>query len=164
MHESDPSAIETIVVFALDEPLYAFPLSRVERVIRAVEVSPLPQAPDVVLGVVNLQGQVIPVVDMCTRFGLPAFRMELNSRVIIVRTPKRLLAVAVRSVVDVRALAQAELAGAETVLPSLPYLRGVAKTAEGLTLIYDLDGFLSLEEARCLNEALAEEHGEDRVR
>ena len=68
MSAFEQTAPDQIVVFALDEPRYALPLSAVERVVRAVEITPLPKAPEIVLGVINMQGQVVPAVDIRKRF------------------------------------------------------------------------------------------------
>ena len=60
-----------IVVFALDDRRIALPLAAVERVVRAVEVTPLPKAPAVVLGAVNVQGNLVPVFHLRRRFRMP---------------------------------------------------------------------------------------------
>ena len=59
------------MVFTLDRQRYALPLSVVERVVRMIEITPVPHTPDIVLGVINAQGRVIPVVDIRRRFRLP---------------------------------------------------------------------------------------------
>ena len=60
-----------IVVFTLDEQRYALHLLAVERVVRAVEVTALPEAPEIVLGVVNVKGRIVPVINVRRRFRLP---------------------------------------------------------------------------------------------
>ena len=55
------------VVFRLDEQHYAVPLSVVERIVRMVDITPVPKTPEIVLGVINVQGSVIPVVDIRRR-------------------------------------------------------------------------------------------------
>lgn len=65
------------MVFVLDEQSYALYLPSVERVVRAVEVTPLPKAPDIVSGIINLRGKITPVVDL--RGSLSAFRNFLIS-------------------------------------------------------------------------------------
>src|SRR3989338_9303720 len=56
------------VVFRLDKQRYALPLAAVERVVRAVEVTPLPNAPPIVLGAIDFHGRVLPVLDVRRRF------------------------------------------------------------------------------------------------
>ena len=95
--EKDENDLKEILVFALGEPFFALYLSGVERVVRAVETTPLPKAPQFVAGVINMQGQVIPVVDIRPYFGLAAPEINQNNRFILVRTARRLLALVVDS-------------------------------------------------------------------
>jgi purine-binding chemotaxis protein CheW len=67
-------AMETphqLVVFTLGQQRYGLPLSSVERAARIVEITPLPNAPEIVLGVINVQGRLMPVVNLRHRFRLP---------------------------------------------------------------------------------------------
>jgi purine-binding chemotaxis protein CheW len=146
---------DQIVLFSLGEPRYALPLQSVLRIINVVEILPLPKALDIVSGVINVQGQVIPVIDVRKRFRLPPREMELDDRFIIALTGTRTVALAVDSVVGVRELAEGEIVDADQIIPSLEYIRGVAKLDDGLVLIYDLDKFLSIDEERALDVALS---------
>jgi len=152
------------VIFTLDERLYAVGLSAVSRVMHAVEITPLPKAPPIVIGVINLGGIIIPVVSIRRRFNLPERELELTDRLIIARASRcgaredegRLLAIVVDAVVGVRDLPAQETTAAETILPGLEHLEGVAKTDRGLVLIHDLGTFLSLEEEMALGAILPE--------
>ena len=144
-----------IVVFTLDEPRCALYLSEVERVVRAVEITPLPKAPEIVLGVINAQGRIIPVIDVRKRFRLPPHELRLDDQFIITRTPRRSVALAVDSVVGVREVADWEMVEAGQSLPFAEYIQGVAKIEDNIVLIYDLDQFLSLDEERLLDAALS---------
>jgi len=64
------------VVFHLDEQQYALKVSAVERVVHAVELTLLPEAPDIVLGIINIHGKIIPVVNISRRFHLPEKDIE----------------------------------------------------------------------------------------
>jgi purine-binding chemotaxis protein CheW len=146
-----------ILVFSLEERLCALPLSAVERVIRAVEITPLPKAPEIVQGVINVHGRIIPVVDVRTRFRLPARALDCDDRLIIAVTPGRAVALAADRVVGIRVIATEAMVVSERALPFAEYIRGVVKFEEDLALIYDLDGFLSLDEGRELDAALSGE-------
>lgn len=149
--------VEHLLVFSLDESRYALPLATVDRVVRAVEVTPLPKAPEIVLGVINAQGRVIPVVDVRRRFRLPTRELHLDDRFIIARTDRRLVALVSDDVAGVRELEPSTLASTKETLPFAGYLQGVAKLEDGLVLISDLDAFLSLDEERLLETALTGE-------
>jgi len=84
--EAASGLAEAWVLFVVDEQKYALPMWEVERIVRAVEVTPLPEAPSQVRGVVNVQGHVLPVIDLRLRFGRPARELRLEDHFIIART------------------------------------------------------------------------------
>ncbi|HEV2378168.1 MAG TPA: chemotaxis protein CheW [Terriglobia bacterium] len=150
------ASLKQLVPFNLDEWRCALDLWAVHRIIRVVEVTPLPNSPEIVLGVVNVQGEIIPVVNMRRRFGLPEGEAKLCEQMIIARTAKRAVALLVDSVGGVVERPTREVTEAGKIVPGTQYLEGVAKTDEGILLIHDLNTFLSLEEETQLNGALAE--------
>lgn len=146
---------DNIVLFTLDESRYALYLADVARVVRAVEITPLPKAPEIVLGVINWQGKIIPVVDIRKRFRLPARETGPDDRFIIARTARRQVALAADSVAGIRELTGQERISAAQEIPFAEYVKCVAKIDGGLVLIYDLERFLSLEEEQKLDAALS---------
>lgn len=145
---------DSLFVFTLDGQRYALPLPAVDRVVRMVAITPLPNAPDIVLGVVNFQGRVIPVINMRRRFHLPEREIALTDQLVVAHTARRPVALAADAVLDVIACPAQSLIAAEEVLPNIEYVEGVVKLADGLILIHDLDKFLSLEEENFLAQAL----------
>jgi purine-binding chemotaxis protein CheW len=146
-----------LVVFTLDEQRYALRLAAVERVVRAVEVTPLPKAPEIVLGMINAQGRIVPVVNVRKRFQLPEREIELNDQFIIARTSRRTVALVVDAVNDVVPCPEAQVVAAEKILPGLDPVEGVLKLSDGMILLHDLDRFLSLDEEQALAEAMKPE-------
>lgn len=145
---------DSLFVFTLDGQRYALPLPAVDRVVRMVAITPLPNAPDIVLGVVNFQGRVIPVINMRRRFCLPEREIALTDQLVVAHTARRPVALVADAVLDVIACPAQSLIAAEEVLPDIEYVEGVVKLADGLILIHDLDKFLSLEEENFLAQAL----------
>jgi purine-binding chemotaxis protein CheW len=143
-----------LVPFALDEQRFALALSSVERIVRVVDVTPLPSAPPIVLGIINVKGDVVPVYDPRRRFRLPEREIDLADQLMIARTSRQTVALLVDSVSGVLEIAEEEIAPAEKILPEIEYVRGVVKLQDGLVLIHDLEQFLSDEEERILDEAL----------
>lgn len=143
-----------IVVFALDGLQYALRLSAVERIERSAAVSPLPRAPEIILGVLNVRGRVIPVVDMRKRFRLFPRPVDARDHLILARTSRRPAALHVDEVRGVMNFGEDRLVSAQEILPHLPFVEGVVKTGEGIIFIHDLDKFLSLEEEGELSRAL----------
>lgn len=153
------SPAENLVVFALDSQPYALALSTVERAVRIVEITPLPQAPEIVFGVINLEGRIIPVMNIRRRFRLPERRPGLGDQLLIARTARRIVALVVdevRGVIECPAHAEIDPAA---IVPGLEYVAGVIKLSDSLLFIHDLDGFLSIEEEKALAAAINGEEG-----
>ena len=143
-----------LLAFSLDDHAYALHLRAVEQIVRIVEVTRLPDAPGIVAGVVNVRGQVIPIVDIRKRFLLPARDPDLSDQLIVARTSRRAVGLIADIVTGVVECDEAQVIAAEAIVPGLQYIKGVAKLKDGMLLIHDLDTFLSLEEDRLLRDAL----------
>lgn len=143
-----------IVVFNLDEQLFALKLSSVERTIRIAEITPLPEGPEIVLGVVNIQGKVIPVFNIRRRFRLPEREISLSDHFIIAHTSKRTVFLLVDSVSGIIEIPEQEIVLTEKVIPGMEYIEGVVKLENGMVLIHDLDRFLSFDEQEALDRAM----------
>ena len=112
--------------------------------------------PAFVVGVINVQGQITPVVVIRRRLGLPPREISPDDRFILARTSRRLVALVADSVEGVHELTDRESVSAEQVLPGAAYIHGLAKLGDNLVLICDLDQFLTFDDERKLVEALAE--------
>lgn len=143
-----------LVVFALDEQRYALRLAAVERVVRAVEITPLPRAPGIVLGMINAQGRIVPVVNVRKRFRRLEREVGLSDHFIIARTARRTVALVVDAVHEVLPCTEAQVVAAEKILPGLKHVEGVLKLPDGMIFVHDLDRFLSLDEEQALAEAM----------
>jgi len=147
--------MNTVIVFTVCDRRFGLPPGSVERVLRAVAVTPLPNAPGVVRGVIDLHGEIVPVVDLHLRYGLPTRDIALDDRLLVARTPTRKIAMLVETVTAVVELDPGDVVAVDAVVPRTEHLRAVARLPEGIVLIQDLDAFLSLEEERLLDDALA---------
>jgi purine-binding chemotaxis protein CheW len=150
------SGISRLVVFSLDDRRFAVALTAVKRVERIAAVTPLPKAPAIVAGIINFHGQVIPVVDIRSRFNLPSREPELNDHLLVMDTGRRTLAFIVDSAEGVIDASAVQYADRESVLPGLEYVKGVVKLEDGMVLIHDPETFLSLEEEHALDTVMRE--------
>lgn len=152
--ESEPTSTRLLVVFHLSNRRYAVDLAAVERVARIVDITPLPHAPEVVVGVIDVHGRVTPVVNVRKRLGLPERALSLSDRLLVARTAQRTVALVADAVSGVIAAPSERIAAAQTIVSGVKYLAGVLKLDDGLVLIHDLTRFLSLEEEAQLDIAL----------
>ena len=140
------------VSFVLEMQRFALPLQAVARVVRAAEITPLPLAPDVVAGALDVGGRVLPVFDLRRRLRLPGRPLRVEDQFIIAHTTHRQVAL----IVD-RALGLVDahpVADPATLAPNLRHLKGVLSLPDGLALITDVENFLSAEEDAALEKAL----------
>jgi len=145
-----------LVAFFLGDRRYALHLGAVERVIPPVDIIPLPKAPEIVLGLINLRGKIIPVLNVRRRFRVPERQIGLQDHFIIARTSRRVVALPVDSAGGVIEISGQEVTEASDILSGLEHVEGVVKLRDGMLLIHDLERFLSLEEEATLDRALRE--------
>jgi purine-binding chemotaxis protein CheW len=166
--ESGPSRAEAngpaLVVFALDDQRYALALTCVQRSIRVVAVTPLPGAPAIVMGVIDLGGVVIPVIDIRSRFGHPPRDVRLSDHLLVATTRHRTVALLVDETKGVIEASPESHAPGGDILPGLELVAGAVKLEDGLVLIHDLGRLLFLEEETAIDRALGISVGSTPVR
>ncbi len=143
-----------LLIFSLDTLKCALDLGTVERVIPAVKVSPLPNAPEAVLGIVNIRGRLIPVYDMRLRFNLIKKAVSPYDCLIFVRAGGRTAALIADMVEGVAACEEEDIVEPGEIVPGLDHIDGVAKLKDGVAFIHDVKKFLSIEEEKALDDAL----------
>jgi purine-binding chemotaxis protein CheW len=143
-----------VVVFTLDGRRYGVPAADVQEVVRAVLPTPVPGAPDVVEGVINLRGHIVPVFDLRRRFRLPRRDVTPTDHLIVVRFAERRAVLRVDRVDGLVRLAAADVEEAGGVVPGAEYISWLARLPEELVLVHDLRTFLSRREAEVLDAAL----------
>lgn len=148
-----------LVVFTLDDQQFALKLSSVQRIVRAVEVTHVPESPDYVLGVINVEGKIIPVVNSRRRLGLPERELELNDLFVIVQEGGMSLALVADEVRPVMELPETEFVTSAEVLPGSGFVQGMAKVDNGMILSLQIDKALSPEDRSRVLSAQAETSG-----
>ena len=143
-----------LLIFTLEGQRYALALATVERVIRPVEVTPLPKSPEIVPGIINIHGTIVPVFDVRKRFRLPEKEIGAGDQMIVARTSSRTVSFGVDGVDGLQEIPQEEIVPHGEIHPGLEYVEGVVKLADGMALIHDLERFLSADEGKKLDKAL----------
>ena len=144
------------IVFNLDDRRYALPLMMVDRVVRAAEVTPLPRAPVIVLGAINVRGRVLPVLNVRRRFGMPEREIAPADWFLLAHTDRRQVALAIDRSEGVVEYPEDDIDASTAIAPGLDPFPGVIRLDDGLVVIHDLDKFLSLDEMRALDDAVDE--------
>jgi purine-binding chemotaxis protein CheW len=133
------------VTFELDNETYGINVMQVQEVLREIEVAPVPGAPNYVIGIINLRGNVVSVIDARTRFGLASIERTGMSRIIVIEAHKQIIGVLVDSVAEVVDVKLDEIETAPNVGndESSRYIDGVVSWSDKLLILVDLDKLLS---------------------
>ena len=135
------------VTFRLDNETYGINVMQVQEVLRYTEIAPVPGAPSYVLGIINLRGNVVTVIDTRQRFGLDSASVTDNTRIVIIEADKQ-VGILVDSVAEVVYLRQSEVETAPNVgnEESAKFIQGVCNKNGELLILVELDKMMSEEE------------------
>lgn len=133
------------VTFKLENETYGVNVMQVQEVLRYTEIAPVPGAPDYVLGIINLRGNVVTVIDTRLKFGLMPAEVTDSSRIIIIEAEKQVVGILVDSVAEVVYLKASEIDPAPSVgtEESARFIQGVSNRKEDLLILVDLNKLLS---------------------
>lgn len=137
--DSDQDELHTLVVFSLDGRAFALHVLDIGEILRMVAITHVPDMPVWVHGVINLRGQVIPVIDLRRRLGLPSGTLGLNTPILVAHTSGRSLGLVADAVTDVIDVPEHELSRPSDVGGGTQAIAGVARTDDGLVVVLDLE-------------------------
>jgi purine-binding chemotaxis protein CheW len=143
-----------LISFAVGDEEYGLDLLRVKEVIRVTEITRLPRCPAFVKGIINLRGDVIPILDLRERFGLASREQTAATRVIVVDVDGRLVGLTVDSASQVLRLPASQIEPPPPIIGGLAseYVIGVGKVDGRLIIIINADRVLSGAERSGLGE------------
>jgi len=136
------------VTFKLEGELYGINVIQVQEVLRVTEIAPVPGAPDYVLGIINLRGNVVTVIDTRRRFMLNEREIDDNTRIVIIEVMGQIVGLLVDGVAEVVYLRESEVESAPDVGndESSKYIQGVVSRENGLLIMVDVNKLLSTDE------------------
>jgi purine-binding chemotaxis protein CheW len=140
-HRTDPQ--KSLVGFVVGDVRYAVPITCVREIVNPVELTPLPHAPESVPGVADHRGEIIPIVDLRTRFGLPAATDRRRAKWILVQVEGKTIGLAVDGVTEVFGTGGADLKPAPALGggDDVRGILGVTNHDEGLVFVLDVERF-----------------------
>ena len=131
------------------------PAGLLREITRTVAVAPLPRAPPIVEGVINVRGTLVPVLDIRLRFGMSPHPPTLDQHLIIANSGARLVALRVDRALELVEVEESAIESAASLTPGAEYVTGIVRLSDGVLVIHDLERFLSLDEAREVDGAVA---------
>ena len=136
------------VTFKLESETYGVNVMQVQEILRYTEIAPVPGAPSYVLGIINLRGNVVTVIDTRARFGLMSAEATDNSRVLIIEAEEQVIGILADSVAEVVYLRSSEIDSAPNIgtEESAKFIQGVSNRDGELLILVDLNKLLNDEE------------------
>jgi len=134
-------AEEQLVTFLLGTEEFGVDIMKVQEIIRIPPITRVPKAPSFVEGVINLRGNVIPVVNLRVRFGMPSDEETDLSRIVVLQVAGKVFGVRVDGVTEVLRLDSASIEPPPPVALGMDsnFIRGVGKIGERLLILLNLD-------------------------
>jgi purine-binding chemotaxis protein CheW len=137
-----------LVVFSMANEFYGVDITIVESIIRAEKMTVVPRAPQFINGVINMRGEVLPVVDLCTRFGLSGNKETNDSRIIVLEVNNLRVGMGVDAVTEVLRVPETLIEPPSPLVTTIDsaFISGIAKVPDRLVILLDLEKVLMTEE------------------
>lgn len=150
--EKAEGASRKYVCFIVEKQVYAAPVTSVLEVVPMLDISPVFQTPAFVLGVVNLRGTIVAMVDIRHFFGLPPTRIGERSRMVVLHSRGITCGIVVDGLAKVRDIPDAAVSSPPSTMEgaSAEYLSGVVQTPEHPLIVLNVDAVMNSEEIRSL--------------
>ena len=134
------------VTFKLDDEVYGINVMQVQEVVRLPEIAPVPGAPMYVMGIINLRGNVVTVIDTRQRFGLSQKEPDDSTRIVITEVDKQVIGILVDSVAEVVNLSTSEIETTPNLgedNESSRYIQGIHSREDGILILVDVNKLLT---------------------
>ena len=153
-----PATATQIVIFKLGDDLFAADVFAVERVLRHTPPTAIPNVPPWIVGVIDYQQRVVPVIDLRRRFGLPAAEVKPETRLLVLNAGGEWIGAVVDTVVEVVSVDLAAITPPPPMFRGLAgeYLRGLVRRADKLVICLDVPRLLSTTDRLTLDDARTE--------
>lgn len=134
-----------LVTFRIGEEEFGVDILAVQEIIRLMQITMVPRAPAFIEGVINLRGKVIPVINMRTRFNMPALEHDSNTRIVVMEFDQKIVGFLVDAVSEVLRIPAGTVEAAPPIVAGIgsEYIKGVGKLEDRLLILLDLDNLLS---------------------
>ncbi len=151
--------LQSFLTFNLNKEVFALEIKKVVEILEVPHITHIPKAPDYMKGVVNLRGQVIPLIDTCLKFGLPAIEVTKNTCIIIIDIEagdkKIRFGAMVDQVQEVLEKEEGSLVPSPSIEASynLDFIKGIIKDKDKFIIVLDIDKTFSVEEVNLLRKS-----------
>lgn len=143
-HDPHDDDLIQLVTFRIGEEEFGVDILAVQEIIRLMQITMVPRAPEFIEGVINLRGKVIPVINMRTRFNKAAHTPDSNTRIVVMELEQKIVGFLVDGVSEVLRIPESTVEDPPPVVAGIgsEYIRGIGKLDSRLLILLDLDHLL----------------------
>src|SRR5438876_9512707 len=133
-----------VVGFRIGNETYGVRIASVREIVRVPEITAVPSAPELIEGVINLRGKIIPVMDLCKRFGQTDIQPDKKNRILVVELENKLTGLIVNTATEVLKIPPSEIEAPGSVFAEgeSGYVTGVGKLKGRLIILLDISKLL----------------------
>jgi purine-binding chemotaxis protein CheW len=148
--------IKGLVTFKVGDEEFGVDILLVETIIRMMEITKVPRAPEFVEGVINLRGSIIPIIDFRKRFNMQKKDEDKDTRIIVTNVDNKQMGFIVDSVSEVLRLPVSSIEAPPAIVAGIDseYIEGVGKLDDRLLILINIEKLFSISEKKELNEIL----------
>ncbi|MGE9984210.1 chemotaxis protein CheW [Desulfovibrio sp. SGI.169] len=143
-HDEHDGDLIQLVTFRIGEEEFGVDILAVQEIIRLMQITMVPHAPAFIEGVINLRGKVIPVINMRTRFNMPAREHDSSTRIVVMELEQKIVGFLVDGVSEVLRIPASTVEDPPPVVAGIgsEYIRGIGKLNDRLLILLELDNLL----------------------
>ncbi len=137
------------VVFSLEREEYGIDILKVHEInrLKEITITKVPRLPNFIEGIINLRGEIVPIINLRKKFGLSERKIDKHTRIVIVKIDKKVIGLLVDSVSHVVTFDEVEIASPpEEIKINCEYIKSLGKNEKRMVFILDIEKILSVEE------------------
>ncbi len=146
------------LTFALGNEEYGIEIIKAREIIGVMEITTVPQTPDYMKGVINLRGKVIPIIDLRLKFAMPEVEYTRETCIIVVEVGSAQVGIIVDGVSEVTDIKGEDIEDAQNFKQEIDtnFIMGLGKTKQKIIILLDIEGVLTTEELKMVEEITTE--------
>jgi purine-binding chemotaxis protein CheW len=154
--ETDKATVEQFISYTVGGEEYGIEISKIHEIIRVTSIAGIPHTPPFVAGVVNLRGEIVPIISMREILGYPHAAPTRNSRIVVVGVSGTTVGLLVDAVYHVLSLPESSLLPPPPVLETgnVKFIKGVAKIGSRLIIFIDLEKLIDFKELEVVSKSM----------
>lgn len=150
--ENTPISVKQFLVFLLDGKEYGIPILKIDGIIKLPQITPMPKVPEYIKGVINLRGQIIPIIDLRLKFGMPEAQYNERTCIIVIKIDikgqEKFIGLLVDIVSEVFSFSSSDIEAPPDYGANMEekFISGIGKVKDKVIMLLDIDTIVNYQE------------------